>query len=50
MTSSLLFELTDEQRALRDTVREFAEGEIAPRAAEWDEAHAFPTDVIRQLG
>ncbi|MDQ3696067.1 MAG: acyl-CoA dehydrogenase family protein [Chloroflexota bacterium] len=50
MTSSLLFELTDEQRALRDTVREFAEGEIAPHAAAWDEAHEFPTAVIRQLG
>jgi alkylation response protein AidB-like acyl-CoA dehydrogenase len=50
MTSSLLFELTDEQRALRDTVREFAEAEIAPHAARWDEAHEFPTEVIRRLG
>ena len=32
-TSSLTFDLTDEQRALRDTIREFAEGEIAPHAA-----------------
>ena len=28
-SSSLAFELTDEQRALRDTIREFAESEIA---------------------
>jgi short-chain 2-methylacyl-CoA dehydrogenase len=49
-TSALAFELTDEQRALRDTVREFAEAEIAPHAAEWDRTHAFPTDVIRKLG
>lgn len=50
MTSSLRFELTDEQRALRDTVREFAEAEIAPHAAAWDEGHELPIDVIRQLG
>ena len=50
MTSSPSFELTDEQRALRDTVREFAESEIAPHAAEWDQAHRFPTDVVRRLG
>ncbi|MFL5758928.1 MAG: acyl-CoA dehydrogenase family protein [Thermomicrobiales bacterium] len=50
MTSSLTFELNDEQRALRDTIREFAESEIAPHAGEWDEQHVFPVDVIRELG
>ena len=50
MTSSLLFELTDEQRSLRDTIREFAESEIAPHAGEWDKAHCFPTATIRALG
>jgi len=50
MTSTLPFDLTDDQRALRDTVREFAESEIAPHAAEWDREHIFPTDVIRKLG
>jgi alkylation response protein AidB-like acyl-CoA dehydrogenase len=44
------FELTDDQKALRDTIREFAESEIAPHAAEWDEQHTFPVDVIRKLG
>ncbi len=43
-------DLSDDQRALRDTIREFAEQEIAPRAAEWDRAATFPVDVIRQLG
>jgi short/branched chain acyl-CoA dehydrogenase len=43
-------ELSEEQRALRDTVREFAEAEIAPHAAEWDKAAAFPAATIRQLG
>jgi short-chain 2-methylacyl-CoA dehydrogenase len=50
MTSSLTFELNDEQRALRDTIREFAESEIAPYAGEWDQNHVFPIDVVRQLG
>ncbi len=49
-TPSMTFELNDEQRALRDTIREFAESEIAPHAGEWDEQHVFPTDTIRQLG
>ena len=44
------FELTDEQRELQNLIREFAEAEIAPHAAEWDEQHVFPTDVIRKLG
>jgi alkylation response protein AidB-like acyl-CoA dehydrogenase len=44
------FELSDEQRALRATVREFADAEIAPRAAEWDRAATFPASTIRQLG
>ncbi len=50
MTSCQMFELTDDQRALRDTIREFAESEIAPHAGEWDETHHFPADVVRQLG
>jgi len=43
-------EPSEEQRALRDTVREFAEGEIAPHAAEWDKTATFPASTIRQLG
>jgi alkylation response protein AidB-like acyl-CoA dehydrogenase len=43
-------ELTDEQRALRGMLREFAEAEIAPHAAEWDRAGAFPASTIRKLG
>lgn len=45
-----MFELTDEQRSLKETIREFAEAEIAPHAAEWDETHLFPVDVVRKLG
>src|SRR5438270_2915148 len=43
-------ELTDDQRALRDTIREFAEAEIAPHAAEWDRGGVFPAATIRKLG
>jgi short-chain 2-methylacyl-CoA dehydrogenase len=43
-------ELSDAQRALRETVRDFAEAEIAPFAGEWDRTGEFPTGVIRKLG
>ncbi len=38
--------LTDEQRELRDLVRTIARERIAPRAAEIDESHEFPWDVV----
>ncbi|HMM40853.1 MAG TPA: acyl-CoA dehydrogenase family protein [Thermomicrobiales bacterium] len=40
------FRLTDEQQAARDLAREFAEREIVPVAAELDQQHAFPREVI----
>ncbi len=43
------FALTDEQQHLRRTVREFAEGEIAPHVMEWDEASHFPSEIIPKL-
>jgi alkylation response protein AidB-like acyl-CoA dehydrogenase len=43
------FQLTDEQRMTQQLVREFAEKEIAPYAAQWDESCEFPWAVIRQL-
>jgi hypothetical protein len=43
------FSLTDEQMQLRRTVREFAEGEIAPHVMEWDEASHFPIEIIPKL-
>ncbi|MEP7225402.1 MAG: acyl-CoA dehydrogenase family protein [Actinomycetota bacterium] len=39
-------QLTDEQRELRDLVRSLARDRIAPRAAEIDESHEFPWDVV----
>ena len=41
------FELSDEQRAIRDTARQFAEAELAPNAAHWDEAAIFPVEALR---
>ncbi len=43
------FQLTDEQQLLRQTVREFAEGEIRPFVREWDEAQQFPSALIPKL-
>ncbi len=39
-------QLNDEQRELRDLVRSLARDRIAPRAAEIDESHEFPWDVV----
>jgi alkylation response protein AidB-like acyl-CoA dehydrogenase len=43
-------DLSDDQRALKSTLREFAEAEIAPHAAEWDRDGTFPSETIRKLG
>src|SRR2546429_9520011 len=40
------FALTEEQRALRELAHEFAEKEIRPVAAEYDEHQTHPADVI----
>jgi short/branched chain acyl-CoA dehydrogenase len=44
------FELSDEQRLLRDTVREFARAEVAPVAEELDRTKAFPYELVARLG
>src|SRR5258708_2082837 len=43
------FELTEEQLQMKMSVREFAEGEIAPHVMEWDEAQHFPTELQPKL-
>ena len=42
--------LTPEHEAFRQSVREFAEAEIAPHIAEWDRKHQFPLDVVKAMG
>ncbi|HVR38785.1 MAG TPA: acyl-CoA dehydrogenase family protein [Thermoanaerobaculia bacterium] len=44
------FRLTDEQKQIRDMVREFGESEIKPHLAEWDEAQHFPVDTFKKAG
>jgi short/branched chain acyl-CoA dehydrogenase len=44
------FELSDEQRLLRDTVRDFARAEVAPVAEELDREKRFPYELVAQMG
>jgi short/branched chain acyl-CoA dehydrogenase len=44
------FDLSDEQRLLRDTVREFARAEVAPVAGELDRTKSFPYEIVKKLG
>jgi alkylation response protein AidB-like acyl-CoA dehydrogenase len=44
------FDLPGEHQLIRRTVREFAEGEIAPVAEELDRTKAFPYAIVRKLG
>lgn len=46
----LNFQLGEDIDALRDTVREFAQSEIAPRAGEIDHSDQFPMDLWKKMG
>ena len=46
LAEGLSFTITDEQRALRELAHDFAEKEIRPQAAEYDEHMTHPADVI----
>ena len=48
--TSTPFELSREHEEFRRSVREFAEAEIAPHAAQWDKDHHFPVDVVQKMG
>ena len=43
------FDLTEEQKQVKQSVREFAEAEIAPHVMEWDESQHFPMDLLPKL-
>jgi hypothetical protein len=42
------FELSEQQQAIRDTARQFAQAEMAPHARQWDEEHVFPVECMRK--
>ena len=44
------FELDEDQRLLKKSVRDFAEAELRPHAREWDEKQEFPREVFTKLG
>ncbi|MBS44827.1 MAG: acyl-CoA dehydrogenase [Nocardioides sp.] len=46
----MTFALSPEHEDFRRSVREFAESEIAPHAAQWDRDHHFPVDVVQKMG
>jgi alkylation response protein AidB-like acyl-CoA dehydrogenase len=43
------FNLTEDQGMIRDTVRDFAQSQIAPQAAEIDRSGAFPEEILKQM-
>jgi short/branched chain acyl-CoA dehydrogenase len=48
--ASVLFDLSEEHEALRETVREFARNEVAPKAEELDRTKSFPYEIVGKLG
>lgn len=44
------YELTEEQQALKEAVRDFAQEVVAPVSAAHDKDHSFPYEVIAQMG
>src|ERR1700722_5270747 len=50
MPSAMNFDLSDDHELIRRTVREFAEGEVAPVAEELDRTKSFPYAIVEKLG
>ena len=50
MTVGMNFFLGEDINALRDAIRQFAQAEIAPRAAQIDKADQFPMDLWKKFG
>ncbi len=43
-------DLTEEQQLIKQTAREFARREVAPKAAAIDEEHRYPAEIVEQMG
>jgi alkylation response protein AidB-like acyl-CoA dehydrogenase len=50
MSSTELFPFTQEHEMIRQAARDFAQNEIAPIAAEFDESGEFPSETIKKMG
>ena len=44
------FELTDDHRALVQTVKEFGQKEVAPFIKEWDEKQEYQPEILKKMG
>ena len=44
----MLIDLSEEQRLLRDTCREFSARELQPNAKRWDHSHSFPAEAVKK--
>lgn len=49
-TEQFTVHFTEEQRFIRDTIKEFAESKIKPIVMEIDETQTFPLELMRELG
>src|SRR5688500_2606006 len=45
-----IIELNEEQKMIVEQVKQFAQKEIAPRAAEIDQTGKFPMEIVKQMG
>lgn len=50
MTELALYPLSEEHKMIRDAARDFAQKEIVPVAAEFDESGEFPSETVRKMG
>ncbi|MBV6395582.1 MAG: Acyl-CoA dehydrogenase [Anaerolineales bacterium] len=50
MSDTALFPLSDEHKMIREAARDFAQSEIVPVAAQFDESGEFPKETIKKMG
>lgn len=50
LESGLSFELNEDQKMIRDSVKDFVERHVAPNAIERDNSKEFPMEIVKQLG
>jgi len=50
INTQFLIELTEDQKTIRNTIRDFAENIIKPVVMDYDESQTFPIEIMKQLG